>query len=277
MNENTQTGLKINYWFLLAVFAVIFISASVTIFFSLKTNNLAGKKIAESAEANRPANLDLMVINDKTCKDCFDVNPVLDQIKKENVKINSNQIIDRASDEGKELVAKFAIKKLPTFLAKGELEKNEALAKFFSQAGNTIEDTFVFRQVGGPFVEADTGKVKGRVNLVLLTDITCLECYDVIQHEIILKQFGIQPTSKVIDIKSALGAALVSAYKIKMIPAFVLSGEIKEYPSFKAVWPQVGFVARDGAYVFTTGVPFMGVYKNLATNKIITPTPEPAQ
>lgn len=277
MNEDNKTGLKINYWFLLTVFGIILVSAGVTFFYSFKTNALTDQKLAESAEAKRPANLDLIIINDKTCNDCFDVNPILDQIKKDNVKINSSQIIDRASDEGKQLVAKFAIKKLPTFLAKGELKKNEALAKFFSQAGDTTEDTFVFRQVGGPFVEADTGKVKGRVNLVLLTDITCLECYEVTQHEIILKQFGIQPTSKVVDIKSALGAALVSAYKIKMIPAFILSGEVNEYPNFKTIWPQVGIVANDGAYVFTKGVPFMGVYKNLTTNKIITPTPEPAQ
>lgn len=277
MNENTTNGLKINYWFLLTVFAVIFISASVTIFFSLKTNSLAGKKMAESAEANRPASLDLVVITDESCKDCFNLNSVLDFIKKENVKINSQKNVDRASDEGKELVAKFAIKKLPTFLLKGELNKNSVLSQFMAKTGDTNDGAFVFRQVGGPFVDTATGKVKGRVNLVLLTDITCLECYDVTQHEIILKQFGLQPTSKVVDIKSALGAALVSAYKIKMIPAFVLSGDVKEYPSLTSVWPQVGFVARDGAYVFTKGVPFMGVYKNLTTNKIITPTPEPAQ
>ena len=266
--------LKINYWFLLAVSGVIFVSAGVTIFFSLKTNTVANKKMAESAETKRPANLDIVMITDTACKDCFNLNSVLDNIKKENIKVNSQKTIGIASDEGKQLITKYAIKKLPTFLVKGELAKNSVLAKFFSQAGDITDGTFVFRQVGGPYVETATGKVKGRVNLVLLTDTTCLECYDVTQHEVILKQFGLQPTSKVVDIKSAAGASFINSYKIKMTPTFVLTGDVDSYPEFKKIWPQVGIIANDGAYVFTKGVPFMGVYKNLTTNKIVTPKTE---
>ena len=274
MNEDNKNGLKINYWFLRAVFAVILISAGVTIFFSFKTNALANQKLAEAAEAKRPANLDLIVITDAACRDCFDLNSIIDSVKKENVKIGSSRTIDRASEEGKLLIKKFAIKKLPTFLTQGELTKNSVIAKFFSQAGDVINDNFVFRQDSGPYVDTATGKIKGRVKLVLLTDITCVECYDVTQHEIILKQFGISAPAKIVDIKSALGKALVKAYVIKMVPAFILSGDVKEYPGIVSVWSQVGIVARDGAYVFTKGVPFMGVYKNLTTNKIITPAPE---
>ena len=274
MNEDTKNGLKINYWFLRAVFAVILISAGVTIFFSFKTNALANQKLAEAAEAKRPANLDLIVITDAACRDCFDLNSIIDSVKKENVKIGSSRTIDRASEEGKLLIEKFAIKKLPTFLTQGELTKNSVIAKFFSQAGDVINDNFVFRQDSGPYVDTATGKIKGRVKLVLLTDITCVECYDVTQHEIILKQFGISAPAKIVDIKSALGKALVKAYVIKMVPTFILSGDVKEYPGIVSVWSQVGIVARDGAYVFTKGVPFMGVYKNLTTNKIITPAPE---
>lgn len=274
MNQETKPALKINYWFLLAVFAAIFISAGVTIFFSFKTNALTNKKMAETAEAKRPANLDLIIITDQTCQDCFDLNSVLDSVKKENIKINSQKTVDSASDEGKQLIEKLAIQKLPTFLVTGELAKEANLAKFFSQTGNTIDNTFVFRQVGGPYVDPATGKVKGRVNLTLLIDITCTECYEVTQHEIILKQFGINASAKVVDIKSAAGQALVNKYGIKLAPTFVLTGDASAYPNLKSVWPQVGIVANDGAYVFTKGVPFMGVYKNLTTNKVITPAPE---
>ncbi len=276
MNENNKPALKINFLFLSAVFGVMLVSAAATAFLFIKANGIINKKMAETAETNRPANLDLTVITDQACKDCFDTNPILSQIKKENVKINSSQI-DSASDAGKQLIAQFAIKKLPTFLVKGELAKNSVLAKFFSQAGDITDNTFVFRQVGGPYVDTATGKVSGRVNLVLLTDITCVECYDVTQHELILKQFGMQPVSKVLDIKSAAGAALINSYKIKLVPAFILTGDVNSYPDFKTVWPQVGLIANDGAYVFTKGVPFMGIYKDLATNKVITPTPAPAK
>ena len=273
MIQETKPGLKINFWFLAVIFILILISAAITFTLSAKTNKVLNKNISATAEANRPANLDLTIITDSNCKDCFSINTILGQIEKENTKIVSNKTIDINSDEAKQLITKFSIKKLPTFLMKGELAKNSVLAKFFSQAGDTTEDTFVFRQVGGPYIDVATGKIKGRVSMLLLTDITCAQCYDVTQHEAILKQFGLQPNSKVLDIKSAEGMALKNKYGIKMIPTFVLSGDVGAYPDLKTVWPQVGMVANDGAYVFTKGVPAMGTYKDLLTNKIITPAP----
>lgn len=269
MSEDIKNDLKINYWFLLAMGAIIFISAAVTIFFFLKTNTIANQKLAVAAEAKRPATLDLTLITDDTCQDCFNINLVASSIAKENVKIKSQKTVDRASDEGKQLIAKYSIKKLPTLLAQGELDKDANLAQFFTKTGNINEDTFVFRQVGGPFVDADTGKVKGRVTLTLIPDITCAECYDVTQHELVLQQFGINTVGKIADVKSAAGQALINKYGIKMVPAFVITGDTNEYPSLKTVWPEVGVIASDGAYVFTKGVPLMGTYKNLTTNKVI--------
>lgn len=257
----------------MAVFALVLLGTALTTTLFIKNNNVLNKKLAETAEADRPANLELVMLTDKTCANCFDTTAILNQMEKENIKIDSRQILDKDSAEGKELIAKFAIKKLPTFLLKGELTKNSVLSNFFSQAGDIIENTFVFRQVGGPYFDTATGKVKGKVNLVLITDVTCTECYDVAQHEAILKQFGITTLAKIADTKSDLGRALVKAYAIKMVPAFVLSGDVKEYPRLTSVWSQVGFVARDGAYVFTKGVPFMGAYKDLTTNKVVTPVP----
>ncbi len=266
--------LKINFWFLLSVFAVIFVSATVTSILFVKSNGILNKKLTESAETKRPANLDLIMITDATCTDCFNINAVLENIKKENTKFNSQKNVDRASEEGKQLIVKFAITKLPTFILTGELNNNPVLSQFFSKAGDTTDGTFVFRQVSGPYVDVATNKVRGKLNMVLLTDITCTECYDVTQHETILGQFGMRPTSKVIDIKSSEGITLKNRYGIKLVPAFVLTGDVNEYPSFKTVWPEVGMIAYDGAYVFTKGVPFMGVYKNLTTNKVITPAPK---
>ena len=136
--------LKINFWFLLSIFAVIFLSTAVTGALFLKANGILNKKLAETAEANRPANLDLTIIADAACQDCFDLNPVLDSIKKENIKISSQKIVDRSGDEGKQLIAKYAIQKLTAFLLQGELDKNSALSQFFDKTGNINEGVFVF-------------------------------------------------------------------------------------------------------------------------------------
>ncbi len=273
MNEQNNGGLKVNYWFLMAIFGLMLVGGIVTIVFFVKTNSLANKNMAATAEANRPANLDITTITDNTCADCFNINPLLDSIKKENVKITNQKTLDKNSDEAKQLIKEFAIKKLPTIIVKGELTKNKNLATFFSKAGDTTGGTFVFRQVGSPYELTDTGEVKGRIKLTLLADTTCTTCYDVSQHETILRQFGIITTGTVVDTKSAAGQALIHKYGIKLVPTFVLSGDVASYPDLKTIWSQVGVVAYDGAYVFTKGIPFMGIYKDLSTNRVITPPP----
>jgi thiol-disulfide isomerase/thioredoxin len=271
MDEETKKNIRINYRFLLTVFGIMLIGGTIAIVFFLRTNTLATQKITEAAEAKRPANLDITIITDKKCTDCFDVNSLLSQIKKQNTSVASEKSIDKESNEGKDLIKKFAIIRLPTFLVSGELNKDQKLADFFSQAGETIDNTFVFRQVGPPYSLTDTDVVKGRIKFYLLTDTSCDQCYDVTRHEAILQQFGITVPSTVLDVKSVAGRALVNKYNIRLIPTLVLTGEVGEYPSLKPVWEQVGAIASDGAYVFTKGVPLMGTYKDLRTNKIITP------
>ncbi len=271
MDEENKKTIKINYWFLVGAFAGMLIAGTIAIIFFIKTNSLANQKINESAEASRPANLDLIVITDKSCADCFDLNSLLDQIKQQNVNINSERSIDKDSDEGRELIKRFAVERLPTFLVSGELKKDSKLADFFTQAGETIDNTFIFRQVGPPYSLADTGVIKGRVKFYLLTDTSCDKCYDVTRHEAILQQFGITIPSTVLDVKSVAGRALVNKYNIRLVPTLVLTGEVSEYPSLKPAWEQVGFIDNDGSYIFTTGVTLMGTYKDLLTNKIITP------
>ncbi len=272
MNEQ-QNNITVNSWFLMAVLGFMFLGGLVTTVFFLRTNFMANKNIAANAETKRPANLELITITDKSCPDCYNLGPVMDYIAKENVKFISEKTLDKTSDEGKELIAAHAIKKLPAFILKGELEKNTVLAEFFSKTGDITDNTFVFRQVGAPYSLADTGEIKGKINFTMLTDSSCTTCYDVTQHELILQQFGILNPGTVVDAKSAAGQALIRKYKINLVPAFVLSGDMDEYPNLKPVWGQVGVVASDGAYVFTKGVPFMGTYKNLATNQIIIPAP----
>ena len=233
------------------------------------------KKVSDAKEATRPATVVITKITAPNCADCFNVDAAIATLKKQNVLVGEEKTIAFDSEEGQTLIKNLGITRVPTYVFSGEIKKGN-LEGFIKENGEVKNNTFVFTKAAPVFIDTATGKVRGRVELVLLTDITCVECYDVTQHEIILKQFGINATAKVADIKSDLGRTLVKAYAIKMVPAFVLSGDVKDYPSLISVWPRVGFVARDGAYVFTKGVPFMGVYKNLETNKIISPKINPA-
>ncbi|MFA5813383.1 MAG: hypothetical protein WC862_02620 [Patescibacteria group bacterium] len=268
--ENSETKVKISFWLLAIFFAIVFGSVGLGALYLTRANSIVKAKIAENREAARPANIEAIAINDKDCQECFDVTPIFANLESANVKLISKRILDRADDEAKTLIAKYAIEKLPTIILRGEVQKNVDLKTLLARAGDINGDTFVLRQINGPYVSAATGEIKGKTELTLIGDSACGECYDVKQHQAILFGFGFNPKIKVVDVNSPEAKSLINKYKISLIPTFVLTGEVEEYPIFLEVWPQAGIV-KDDAYIFVQGVPLMGVYKDLKTGKIINP------
>ncbi|MBI5729383.1 MAG: hypothetical protein HY983_04075 [Candidatus Magasanikbacteria bacterium] len=267
---NSDTKVTIHFWLLAVFFAVTLGGAGLGALYMTRANSIAKARIAENKETARPANIEAIAIKDKNCPECFDAMPLLANLENANVKLTSQRILDRTDDEAKTLIAKYAIAKLPTIILRGEVQKNADLKAALARAGDINGDTFVLRQVGGPYIAAATGKITGKTELMLIGDSSCNKCYDVKQHQAILSQFGLSPQITTVDVNSPSARALISRYQISLIPTFVLTGEVKEYPAFLKIWPQVGTV-KSGAYIFTQGVPAMGVYRDLKTGKTIDP------
>ena len=266
-------NFSLNLWLIIGLAVVISVSLLGGLILSGKTNLLLSKKIAETEEAQRPANLDLVILTDSTCLDCFDVSSLIETvIRQENVKINSEKIVEITSPEGIALIDKYNITKAPTFIVSGEIEKDAKLKALSPQLGEIIGDTFILRQVGAPYILPSSGDIKGRIKWVMLTDTSCTQCYDVTRHEAILGQFGVPTQDKqLLNSNSSEGRELIAEYKIKLLPTIILTGDLELYQALKAVWPQVGTVEKDGTYVFREGVKQMGIYKDLTTNKVIEP------
>ena len=211
------------------------------------------------------------MITDKNCPECFNVAPMVANLKNANVVLTNQRELDRADDEAKALISQYAIAKLPALILRGEVQKNTELKPTLARMGDITDTTFVLRQIGGPYVVAATGEVKGKTELTLISAAACAECYDVTQHPIILSQFGLNPTITNVDAASPEGRAVRRQYQITLVPTFILTGEVSEYPALVNIWPQVG-VVKDGAYVFTAGVSAMGTYQDLATGQTVSPS-----
>lgn len=264
-----------NWLFFLSA-AIIFISLAIGLIIGGKTIFTLNQKIAAQGAqkaAQKPAELDLVIIGVSNCEECYEIKPMIEALKQNNVKINTEKTIESGSAEGQELIKKFNINKLPTLLLTGELEKDANLKNLWLKIGEIKDNTFVLRQVGAPYVLVESGEVVGQVRLIMLTDKSCQECYNVNEHQQILKQFGFPLTNtQTIDSGSAAGQKLISQYQIKLLPTIILTGELEVYPTLKAIWPQVGTVEKDGAYIFRVGVKTMGIYKDLNTNQVVKPT-----
>lgn len=261
--------LKLNFRVIIIIAAIALAGLLTGLVVLEKTNALLNQKIKEEKEAARPADLEVIVLKDSNCGDCYDINLALDIIKKENVRIILERTVEITSQEGLSLINKFNIKMAPTFVITGEIEKDAKLKNLFSKIGEIKNDTFILRNIGAPYILTDSGDVRGRAEIIMLFDRGCSECYDVTQHKSILARFGFNRDEQIIDAASNEGKDLIKKYKIKLLPTIILKGDIDAYSVIKQIWPQVGTVEKDGTYVFREGVKQMGTYKDLTLNKII--------
>lgn len=267
-----ENKFNVNFIFFVSSAAIIGASLLIGLVITVKANIVISKQIVESEEEARPAELDIIILQDANCTDCSDVELFIEVIEKQNVQINSNKILEISSQEAKELIDRFSIDKVPTFIVSGEIEKDENLKKIWSQIGDIQDGSFILRQVMPPYISVSTGEVKGRAKLIMLNDIDCEECYDVSVHEKIMAQFNF-PTinDEIVDIDSSFGKELVNKYNIQLVPTIILIGDVEEYPELSSIWNQVGTIEDDGAYIFRDGVKQMGVYKNLISGQVVKP------
>ncbi|MEK9183306.1 MAG: thioredoxin family protein [Patescibacteria group bacterium] len=264
-------NFSLNFWLAAGIFLIILVGLIIGAVNFLRVNIVLNQKIAQTTEAKRPAEIEAIIIKEPSCADCVDVNNFLEQLKKNNVNVKIAKTVEKMSEEGNALIKKYNIEKIPTVILTGEIEKGEFLQKALPAAGEIKDGVFILKNIGGPFFSIAANEVKGRVKMVLLTDFTCPNCYDARVHESIVKQFGLSAKAEMMDRQSLVGKQLIAKYGITLVPTLILTGDLSAYPQLVKIWPQVGTVAKDGAYVFRQGVRGMGLYHDLSSNKIIDP------
>ena len=211
----------------------------------------------------------LTYVNASGCKECPDLLPTVQQLRG-SLKIKEFKVVDKDSEEGRKVVEEYEMLRLPGLLLSNDVNEYP-IATQLAQVGTVKKGGAIALGANPPYYNASTGKVDGIANLILLNDSGCTGCYDVTMHLAIVKsRFQVYFESiKSVDASSEEGKELVSKYSIKAVPTIILTGEVSAYPQLKAVWPGVGTVESDGAYVFRQMGQIAGSpYKDLATGKV---------
>lgn len=268
MENKKNNLLKI---FIIAIIVVF----SINIGIILASKKAVKDKADATEEAKRPANISLTIIKDSSCADCADIAFFINAIKKTNSTINKEEIFEAGSSEAKKLISELEIKKLPTFIVKGEVSKNDDLAKLLSQIGEVKNDTFKFNYVVAPYLDLASNSVKGKVTVTFISDKTCKECYDPSPfRQILANNLGMfNPAIVSLDKSDRAARDLIAKYKIEAAPMFVLAGEISEYPNLVGIWLQIGTLEKNGIYILRDikKVNPNLVYRDLKTGKIVKP------
>ena len=224
---------------LIGVLSLVVIS---TANFTLTTN-----RYFDLINANTPASITITLL-ESGCAECEILGDLIDVIKSEDLKVKVEIKETLGSIKSRSYVNKFGIERLPAVVVEGEIDKLPAeLLEIFDNRENAL----VFETPIGLYFDVKTESVRGRVNIIYLSDATCTDCYDVKVHNAALGNLGIYLDNAVsYDISDAEGGELVERYNITKVPTIILSGDTSSYVGFDQIWAAVGTVETDGAYVF---------------------------
>lgn len=209
-------------------------------------------RIAADEAAKQPAEVEIIKIT-KTCDGCYDINAALSQIRNLNIKVVKERDVDFESPEGKSLIAKYSITKLPSALITGEIGKENVKSSWVqmgSQYGEIINDAFVINKQSPPFYSVEKNAIVGGVKAIVIKDNSCQKCFDIGAISQQLKNYGVKfSEEKTLDYSSADAKQLISAYGIAKIPAILISDEVSLYGNAAAFLNQLGAVNKDGWHI----------------------------
>lgn len=231
------------------------------------------------AEKRYVGKISLTVLDEQTCPVCFNMTALVEQLEQSGIKITRKSLVMPSSVEGKALLAKYSIERLPSIILSKDALEYDFVAQVWPQVGSQEQDgNLVLRMVYPPFVNVSTGNVEGQVELTVLEDATCTECYNTsILAELFKNGLNINiKDTKRVDITSTRGKLLVKKYNITAVPTVVASKDSGHYPIIFEVWNQLGTIEKDGALVLrqiailekALGTPVS--YRNLTSGAIET-------
>lgn len=217
----------------------------------------------------------ITLLNATNCSKCTDFGPMILQMKMSGISITDEKTVDASSAEGRDLTGKYQITKVPTILLSEDISYYTSIQQSLGQLGSLETDgTYVLRQVNLPYVDMESGRVKGLARLVMLNDSSCRECYIVTDHLLALKGSGVMLESyRAVDVSDAEGRELVKKYNITAVPTILLSN-MQDYESFKNLWKTFGSIEGDGTYIFRHFNEWPGhAYKNPVNGTVDLNTP----
>ena len=231
-----------NVFFGLAIVLVITLLINVIITFNF--NKSLKLKAEDLKEKSRPGNIELTVVKNSKCAQCFDISPILSTIKNSKANITKEKSVEFGTQEARELMGKYKIEKVPAIIITGEI------AKVNIQGLIKKDNALLFTDIKPPYTNAATGRIEGLVALYSIVDEKCSNCSNLLSLTTQIKQGGVKISSETSLTKDSLeGSELIKKYGIDFVPTMIVSSDLAQYATIASAWPQVGTKEKDGSYV----------------------------
>ncbi len=197
-----------------------------------------------------------ILLSAQNCVNCFPLDQAATQI------FQNFDRVSYADSHGKDLVTKYSIAKLPALIIFDPLaQSNPQLAQLLVKKG----DAFVLEAPSAPFYDIASQSIKGIVTLTSITPLNCSKCTAPSNLADEFKQNKVSLVSQSFIEGSEKANELIAKYNLSFLPAFILTHDLLEYPTFKRSWNTMGSIEPDGTLVMRLPLP---PYKNISTQNI---------
>ncbi|VAW26889.1 hypothetical protein MNBD_BACTEROID04-1622 [hydrothermal vent metagenome] len=202
---------------------------------------------------DKPVKLSFIVIepSKQQCEDCFDAESVIEIINSShNIKTTNKKIITPNSSKYDKLIKQYEIKNIPAVVVSGDIANSKITGAWEALLGKEKDGSIVIQNLL-PFYDITEQKQKGFIDVVLLKDEACIDCFEATQYLETLKRSAMMVKNYLVyDVSSAEGKLYVEKYKIKKVPALLMSVAADDYPEFAESWKEVGTIEPDGWFIF---------------------------
>jgi len=248
---------KINYKGFQKIENSLIFNNTVAPYFDLNSETIKGK-------------VSIIEIIDSSCENCIPLTSMVNGLAQSGVFIDNSDKFEYNSKVGKDMINKYGVKNIPALLISEDIDYYPELSKSLSKIGADKKNGYyLFYSPIPPYRDLTLNKVVGLVDLVLLTDVSCAECYDVNVNKQIIASLGVALNSEnVYDVNSGEGKALISKYNITKAPMILLSPNAEKYSSFVQAWKGVGSVESDGWFIMRSPEA-VGASINLKTEQMV--------
>jgi len=214
----------------------------------------------------KPLETKALFISSIECGDnCSSFEEILTYLSNFNINFSEkNVLILEKDNSSRELISKYNLKKLPALILFGEFSRSsffDDLSRYGRFYNNT---TLIIETTRAPFFNLSLNSVEGLVDLIILRDKNCKECFDMTQLSKLLSSMGV--VLKNISIKDIDLSVSKDYSDLSRLPLAFISKDIKYYPKAFSVLKQLGLLERDNSFLLYPPIP---PYRNISSGKIV--------
>ena len=217
----------------------------------LYASNIYVTKKLTSALVELPVKLSFVIIQgpEDACKNCFDAKSIIQSLESSQKTTYKTKTFSYDDPISLQYIEKYRIENLPAIIVAGDISNEKITGAWTSMSGKEVNKSVVVENLL-PYYDIESASIKGAIDVILIKDATCTDCFDENMYLNILKNFGLIINDTIThDVSSPEGKTLVEKYTITKVPMLILSPGTQAYPNFINAWSEVGTIEEDGNLV----------------------------